>query len=258
MFQEQAEIISNKIVSRGVYRMSIRTRRAAAKARPGQFVHIKVSDGKDPLLRRPISIHSLDERDVLSFLYAVKGRGTSLLAAMKAGGQVDFIGPLGNGFGIDKSIKRAVIVGGGIGVAPLLYLAQRCLAAGAGVTALLGARDADCLLCATDFKSLGCEVQLMTDDGSRGRKGYVTDLLEPALTTGSGKAGVFACGPVQMMRRAAVISAIYDIPCQVSLEENMACGVGACFGCAVDTKLGYKKVCADGPVFNASEVLWPE
>ena len=258
MIQDKVEIISNKIVAEGFYRMAVRSHRLAKDASPGQFVHVKVSDGGEPLLRRPFSIHGLDDRDVIVFLYRVQGAGTAAMAARKAGERLDVIGPIGRGFTVDGCYKRVVLAAGGIGVAPLLFLAQQYKAKGADVTALIGARNKDVLLCASDFKTLGCRVMTVTDDGSSGSEGFATDLLESVITGGRGLVAVFACGPKPMMKRVSVIAGLYDVECEVSLEERMACGIGSCLGCAVITVNGYKKVCADGPVFRAKDVKWGE
>lgn len=258
MIQDAVEIISNKVVAEGFYRMAVRSHRLAKQSKPGQFVQIKVANGTEPLLRRPISIHGLEDRDAPVFLYQVKGPGTAALAAKKAGDKLDIIGPIGHGFTVDARYKRVILAAGGIGVAPLMYLAQEYKAKGADVTVLIGARNKDSLLCASDYKSLGCTVMTVTDDGSSGLKGYTTDLLEGAITGGKGLAAVFACGPKPMMKRAAVVAGLYDVECEVSLEEHMACGIGACLGCAVMTRDGYKRVCADGPVFRAKDVEWEE
>jgi dihydroorotate dehydrogenase electron transfer subunit len=257
MIQDKVEIISNKVVGEGYYRMALRGHRLVKEAMPGQFVHIRVADAPYPLLRRPISIHSLDDNETFSLLYEVVGDGTDLMSKAKPGQALDVIGPLGNGFNFGAGLKRAILVGGGIGVAPLLFAAQTALRRKLEVTVLIGARTRDCLLCVADFKNLGCGIETITDDGSSGREGYVTDLLEAAIVSqGKGPAVVMACGPRPMMRRAAVAAGLYDVPCQVSLEEAMACGVGTCLGCAVMTEDGYKRVCADGPVFSAGDVLW--
>lgn len=256
--QDKVEIVSNNIVGEDCFRMALNCHLIVKDAKPGQFVHIRPGAGNDPLLRRPMSIHSVDDRDTFSVLYRVTGQGTAMLAELKAGNSLDVIGPLGAGFTVDKKSRRAILVGGGIGAAPLLYLAQSCLAKQMSVIILLGASTRDSLLAVADFKALGCVVKVTTEDGSAGVRGYVTDLLEPALMEGAGPVAVFACGPVAMMHRAGTMAGIYDVPCQVSLEERMACGVGACLGCVVATEDGYRRVCADGPVFNAGEIEWPD
>jgi dihydroorotate dehydrogenase electron transfer subunit len=259
VIQDTVEIISNKVVGEGYYRMALKSHRIAKEARPGQFIHIRIGKGYEPLLRRPISIHSLDDKETFSILYEVAGKGTALLAEKKAGQAINVIGPAGNGFAFYEGKKRLILVGGGIGVAPLLFAAQEGLRRQMEVIMLAGARKRDCLLCVADFKTLGCAVATITDDGSSGREGYVTDLLEEAIVDrGTGPAEILACGPKPMMRRAAVTAGLYDVPCQVSLEESMACGMGTCLGCAVKTREGFRRVCADGPVFAAEEIVWDD
>jgi dihydroorotate dehydrogenase electron transfer subunit len=259
LIQDKVEIISNKVVGEGYYRMALRSHRIVKDARPGQFVHIRIGSGYEPLLRRPLSIHSLDDKETFSVLYQVAGKGTAVLAEKKTGQDLDVIGPAGNGFEWPKGIKRLILVGGGIGVAPLLLAAQEGLRRKLEVIVLIGAKSKDCLLGVSDFKSIGCAVETITDDGGSGREGYVTDLVEEAIVDrGTGPASILACGPKPMLRRAAVTAGLYEVPCQVSLEESMACGVGMCFGCAVETINGYKRVCADGPVFSAGEIIWDE
>jgi len=257
VIQEQVEIVSNKVVGEGYYRMALRSRRLVKDARPGQFVHIRVGSGYEPLLRRPISIHSLDDKEIFSILYEVVGSGTETLARKKAGNMIDVLGPAGKGFEFLEGKKRLILVGGGIGVAPLLFAAQEGLRRQMEIIMLIGARNRDRLLCVADFKTIGCAVENSTEDGSAGRQGYVTDLLEEAIVgRGPGPASVFACGPKPMMRRAAVTAGLYEVPCQLSMEESMACGIGMCLGCAVKTTEGFKRVCADGPVFGAGEIAW--
>jgi dihydroorotate dehydrogenase electron transfer subunit len=259
VIQEKVEIISNKVVGEGYYRMALRSHRIVKAARPGQFLHIRVGPGHEPLLRRPISIHSLDDKETFSILYEVAGSGTARLADKKSGQDIDAIGPAGRGFSNLDGKKRLIMAGGGIGVAPLLFAAQEGLRRKIEVSILIGARSKDRLLCVSDFKTIGCAVETITDDGSSGREGYVTDLIEEAIISrGSGPALVLACGPKLMMRRAAITASLYDVPCQVSLEESMACGIGTCLGCAVMTTEGYKRVCAEGPVFSAEEIAWED
>jgi dihydroorotate dehydrogenase electron transfer subunit len=254
--QDIVPVVANKLVGDGFYRLTVRSHRLAADAKPGQFAELRIGDGVEPLLRRPLSIHALDDRDAVSFLYQVKGRGTAALSRLKTGDELDLIAPLGAGFAVEERYKRVILVGGGIGIAPLMFLAQAYRAKGGAVTALIGAQTKDCLLCRSDFHSLGCDVVVTTDDGSHGHRGYVTDILEEHLSAGAGPVAVYACGPPLMMRRTSTIAGLYDVRCQVSLEEKMACGIGVCLGCAVLTTGGYKRVCADGPVFEAGEIIW--
>lgn len=167
------------------------------------------------------------------------------------------IGPLGNGFSFSAGIKNRniILVAGGIGVAPLMFLAQR-LRKGA-VTVLIGARTKAQILCANEFKRLGCAVRSATDDGSLGVRGRVTELLEDVLAKkAAGRPALYGCGPGPMLKAMAEVCRAYGLTAQVSLEAHMACGIGACLGCVVQTTRGYERVCKEGPVFRASDVVW--
>ena len=239
--------------------------------RPGQFV--MVSPGPraevqrwDPLLPRPMAIYRL-RRDGgsahLEILYKVSGRGTALLAGTVPGQEVRIVGPLGQPFPefSDGSEVRRILVGGGTGIASLFDLAARALEVAsdpAGVHVLLGARSAEDLLGADDFDSLGVVLSIATEDGSRGHRGLVTELLEECLQAEPG-AVVYACGPTPMMERCAAISAERGAACLVSLENRMACGFGVCLGCAAPVGAeGYALVCREGPVFDAAAIRWSE
>ncbi len=215
-----------------------------AVARPGQFLHIKC--GHSRLLRRPISLCGVEDR-VARLVFAVKGDGTRWLAGRKPGDSLDVMGPLGNGFEpIDDA--PVLLVGGGIGVPPLLFAAK---AAKAETHALLGFRSSEHVCLASEFPSM----TLFTDDGSAGIHGYPHNELMKLLD--SGKWGsVFACGPHPLLRSAAKICAEAGVACFVSMEERMGCGTGACLVCACAVGGTYRRVCRDGPVFNAAEVNW--
>jgi dihydroorotate dehydrogenase electron transfer subunit len=185
------------------------------------------------------------EGAALDVLYKISGRGTALLAAARPGERVRTVGPLGRGFPLPEPGERALLVGGGTGIASLFDLAARARAHGP-VTVLLGARSA---------ADLGVELRLATEDGSAGRRGLVTELLADALA--ETPARVYACGPTAMMRRAAELAAAAGRPCLASLENRMACGFGVCLGCAVPRAAGgYALVCRDGPVFPADGLRW--
>lgn len=258
MFLERAEIVSNQVVAPGYYKMVLASERIAKKVKPGQFVHIRCSESYQPLLRRPFSIHSQIDGQTFSLLYQVVGTGTALLSQKKPRQSLDVLGPLGQGFETYPQDERAILVGGGIGVAPLLFLAQQLLKGKKQVILLLGAKTKDRLLAVSDFKSLDVEVTVTTEDGSAGSRGIVSDLFEQTLLTTDRprKTTIYACGPEAMLARITTISLIYDFPCQVCLEEMMACGVGACLSCVVATKQGYRRVCAEGPVFDGGEIEW--
>lgn len=223
----------------------------ARSARHGQFVHIKC--GEDHLLRRPISVCTWQE-DLLRLVFEVRGSGTAWLAGREPGETLDLLGPLGKGF--DLSGKKLLLVGGGIGVAPLLACAET---AGSRSAAVLGFRSADRLMLTNDFQEAGSPVLLCTDDGSLGRHGFVDAQVRELLEKDGGFTDILACGPKPMLRSVAQVAAEFGVSCQVSLEERMGCGVGACLVCACGMQDGtYRHVCKDGPVFNASEVNWNE
>lgn len=240
------------------YRMRLSSSYLAGTAKPGQFVEIRCTGGVDPLLRRPLGCHRIT-RGGIEVLYELVGKGTELLSQKKARETLDLIGPLGNGFE-PNTAGAAILIAGGIGVAPLVSLAEELVKKQKRITrVVIGARSGGHILCEKEFRSLGCQVKVATEDGSKGRKGLATDLLKEILTEhGLKLATIYACGPMGMLKAVALIARAHRIPCQVSLEERMACGVGVCLGCPVKVKpVGdYKMVCKDGPVFNAEEVLW--
>ena len=269
MKQVQARILKNKEIAGGFYRMALESKYLAKAAQPGQFVEVKCSDGPEPLLRRPLGVHRISKIGI-ELLYEVVGRGTELLAQKKGGELLDIIGPLGNGFNMDPGPRSLapVLVAGGNGVAPLLFLAERLVSKNKNVHVLIGGRSKSHVLCEKDFKKLGANVKIATEDGSKGHKGLVTDLLNDFLrnTNDERRTTIYTCGPTEMLKTVAAIAREDNIPCQVSLEERMACGVGVCLGCPVKVKITgyglrvtgyeYKMVCKDGPVFSAEEIAW--
>ncbi|MDD5465592.1 MAG: dihydroorotate dehydrogenase electron transfer subunit [Candidatus Omnitrophica bacterium] len=261
--QIKTKIISNKRFSGNYWHLEFESGVIAKNALPGQFVNIKVNNGLEPLLRRPISVHRVKGRKVKLF-YEVVGAGTQVLSQRKPGELLDIIGPLGNGFDYRGAIKakagKNILVAGGMGVAPLVFLAQRLLrpsGAGNDTIILIGAKTKKQVLCAQEFKALGCTVRLATDDGSVGFRGKVTDLLKQQLSvTGHRSSVIYTCGPRAMLKAVSEIARENKINAQLSLEEHMACGIGACLGCVVSTKDGYQRVCKDGPVFLSQELIW--
>lgn len=222
---------------------------------PGQFVEIQSPD-KSVMLRRPISIHFVDraEKTLLLLIRAV-GAGTKAICTLKEGDALSLLWPLGNGFSSSvEQRQRVVLVGGGVGVAPLLYQAALLNELGAEVVMVYGARSAQELVVADAFKPYA-ELEICTDDGSRGVHGLVTQA--PALTSEINKAAmVQCCGPAPMMKAVARICKAADVPCEVSLENMMACGLGACLCCVEKTVRGNVCVCTEGPVFNINELTW--
>ncbi|MDD5108378.1 MAG: dihydroorotate dehydrogenase electron transfer subunit [Candidatus Omnitrophica bacterium] len=254
--QIKAKIISNKRFKENYWHLEFEAGIIAKNALPGQFVDIKVGDGCEPLLRRPLSIHGVKGVKVKLF-YEVIGRGTQILSTRKPGELLDIIGPLGNGFNYRQQAKvseiKNILVAGGMGVAPLFFLAQKIKVSKPLV--LIGAKTKRQILCAPEFKRLGCILKLATDDGSAGFKGKVTDLLQIILEQAK-PVRLFSCGPGPMLKAVSEIANENKIHTQLSLEEHMACGIGACLGCVVATKGGYKRVCKDGPVFSNEELAW--
>jgi dihydroorotate dehydrogenase electron transfer subunit len=265
MIQTKAKLIKNIEVAPGYYKICLSCAIIARTAQPGQFLEVKVSVAAEPLLRRPFSIHRLNNATV-EILFEVLGAGTKLLAEKKRGQYLDIIGPLGNGF--DYRVQGAgcrvhLLVAGGMGVAPLFPLAEKIKShkvtksQNHKVLVLIGAKTKKQILCENEFKKLGCSVKIATDDGSKGFKGYVSDLLKKFLSTVNCQLStIYACGPGPMLREVAAVAKKYNIPAQVSLEEHMACGIGACLGCVVNTQDGFKRVCKEGPVFDAKEIVW--
>jgi dihydroorotate dehydrogenase electron transfer subunit len=221
-------------------------------ARPGQFVMVRCGEGPDPLLRRPFSIHGTDDPGGVALLFETVGKGTAWLAERTPGDPVDLIGPLGNGFRIGPDCREILLVAGGIGIAPLAFLAEAAARMGKRVSLLQGARTAS-LLCPRHRLPPDAAVVPITDDGSGGRKGVVTGLLAEYAARAD---QVFACGPPAMYRAMADLECLKGKPVQLSLEERMACGLGACFGCTVRTRGGPRQVCHDGPVFEMADVFW--
>lgn len=267
VFQEKVEIVSNKRIAKDCFRLSLLSRRVPQAAEPGQFIQVKVSDALEPLLRRPLGVHRITANG-FEVLFERVGKGTEILADKEPGEYLDVIGPLGNGFEIDETTPirlkgrkqlnngTKVIIAGGIGAAPLLFLAEKL--AYRKILVLLGAKTKSEIVCEDEFRKLGCKIEVSTDDGSKGFKGKVTDLLKKILplAISNKQLAIYACGPTPMLREISAISKHYNIPAQISLEEHMACGIGACLGCVVNTKEGFKRVCREGPVFKSSEIIW--
>ncbi|MDD5454340.1 MAG: dihydroorotate dehydrogenase electron transfer subunit [Candidatus Ratteibacteria bacterium] len=238
--------------------MKIQSPEIAKDSSPGQFLHIKCSASNHYLLRRPLSIHQVIDGKYVEILYKIVGKGTDWLSKRKRGEKLDCIGPLGNGFRLIKS--EIVFVAGGIGIAPLIFLAEKIAKTDrlASITAFIGAKTKDEILCADKLKKLRATVHIATEDGSLGYKGLVSNLFKNNLSSVVCRLSsvIYACGPKGMLKEIALLSQKYKIPCQVSFEQFMGCGIGICNACVIRTKYGYKKVCKDGPVFDTEEIDW--
>ncbi|MBN1291909.1 MAG: dihydroorotate dehydrogenase electron transfer subunit [Candidatus Latescibacteria bacterium] len=259
MQEYEAGIIRTEYCGENIYVIHLACKEIAREAVPGQFVQVKVGNSTDPFLRRTFSLYGVNrERGLVKLVIDVIGRGTEQITAVKRGQCLNIIGPLGKGF--DRNIntsKPVVLVAGGIGVAPLLFLTESLQTSGhRQLFFFMGARTESAHNSFKELFPLKLEVYHSSDDGSVGYSGYISDLLEEKLD--SIKPGViYACGPHLMMKAVATIADKFGILCQVSLEERMACGLGACYGCAVRLRDGRMvRSCVDGPVFYAKEVKW--
>lgn len=258
---EKTKIVQVEQLTGDIFRLTVSAPGIAAAALPGQFVMVRVSGELDPLLRRPFSIHQVTVDGRIKILFKVVGKGTRIMAGLNPGQYLDLVGPLGHGFSMgDKNRtdkKQVCLIGGGMGIAPLFFLAERLsLLAGSDILVLLGARTAaEVSPLAREMADMGLAVKISTDDGSLGHHGLVGDLMDDI---GADVRQAYVCGPYPMMKAVAAKCTAYGWPCQVSLEIMMACGLAACLGCAVPRKdgAGYAHVCKEGPVFAAEDVLW--
>ena len=242
MKQGLFQLISNECLTENVYRMELAGDISAITA-PGQFVQIKLDNF---FLRRPISVCDA-EGDKLTIIYKVVGQGTDVMSALEPGMKLDILTGLGNGYCLEKSGDKPVLIGGGAGVPPMYLLAKRLLAEGKQVTAILGFNTASEIFYEDTFKALGVNTLVTTVDGSYGIKGFVTAALPEDYTY------VYTCGPEPMLK---AVYAATNTSGQFSFEERMGCGFGACMGCSCKTKYGNKRICKDGPVLEKEEIIW--
>ena len=281
-----AEVLENVRVARDTFRLRVAAPEIARRVVPGQFLMLRLAGCNDPLIGRPLALYdTVDgssgtpqrafptaEPNAVDVVYLVKGKFTSRLAGYVPGQKIDVWGPLGNGF-TAAPVEQLIMVAGGIGQTPFVALAQEALGGRSygdssrtaarvhRVTLCYGARSAEYHAGLEDFERAGVDVRLATDDGSRGHHGLVTDLLKQALAEGSHSRQVVCCGPEPMMEAAAKIALAANIPCQVSLETPMACGIGICFTCVAKVRdasgeWDYKRTCVEGPVFDAAKLEW--
>jgi dihydroorotate dehydrogenase electron transfer subunit len=235
-----------------IFYITVNAPEIAAVAEPGQFVMLDC--GENTILRRPISIHRVIDNNKIALLIRISGTGTQNLAGIKSGDTINLTGPLGNGFTLSHDAEQILLVSGGMGIAPLVFLAEKAQLLNKKVTILAGSRDSSQLY-PEQLLPMGTELVTATEDGSKGEKGLVTDFLPELLNKYD---QVFACGPVNMYRTIDSIldSMNYDKDLQVSLEVRMGCGFGICYGCTIKTTEGLKQVCKDGPVFNIKQINW--
>jgi dihydroorotate dehydrogenase electron transfer subunit len=291
---EVGRVAYNRRLAEGLFEIGIAAPGIAHAVMPGQFVHVRLPGMEGHILRRPFSVFAVDQGMALSLVYQVRGCGSGHMSSIAPGTELGLLGPLGRGWRCPPETRRALLVGGGVGAAPLFLLASALTQQGVLLDVILGAQSAGAQVCLARFERLAAlsattRIALATDDGSLGRAGLVTPLVEEALQGGlfegarlqgvspggihpgmahreggqpqeAGKGPtpygyIAACGPEPMMRAVATLAAQTDALCEVSLERHMACGIGACLSCVVETAQGLRRSCVDGPAFNAREVL---
>ena len=255
-----AELVKKEQLKDDVFHFSVKAPSIVKNSKPGHFIEIKVSDGTEPFLRRPISIHNLNREDgILEFIFQVKGKGTTILSKKEVGDKIDIVGPLGYGTFQYQDYQKLGIIDGGIGIFPLYELAKCAKKDVKEVNTYLGFRSKEFVLLENKFKDISDNLTLTTDDGSYSEKGFAIDYLKKDIKDGKIDS-IYACGPLPMLRAVKKLAEEKDIPCQISLEEKMACGLGVCLGCAVKTSSStndapqYMHVCKAGPVFNCKDV----
>jgi dihydroorotate dehydrogenase electron transfer subunit len=261
----EAELLENRALPQNNALLFFHAPQIASESLPGQFVMAAPQSQQvvpSPLLKRALAIYSAGDPSPssLSLLIKVVGEGTARLAVMNPGEKADLIGPLGNGFDLTAAEgKSNLLIVGGVGIASVYLLASELRRRGEQVTLVYGARTAADLIVLDDFRSLGIEAVLCTNDGSTGFRGYVTEGLEDHLRRSPERGlNFYACGPEPMLKAVATLACRLDVPCQVSVEARMACGFGVCLGCSVQTRDAYRLACCDGPVFQASELVWED
>ena len=258
--QETAAILANRQVAQGIWCMSVQAAGIAQAALPGQFVHVRAANDPVQFLRMPFAVYDADPAaGLLDICYQVVGLGTRQLSELEPGQQLDLIGPIGNGWQVPSDTRHALLVGGGVGTPALNLLARQLLLGGVTCDIAVGALTKGKLCCLEGFRASlergSGSLAIATDDGSTGVAGFVTAVTDGLIASGAYDY-VAVCGPLPMMRNAVRPALERGICCQVSMEKLMACGVGACLSCVVETTQGRRRCCVDGPVFGAAEVVW--
>lgn len=261
MLEKTLKIKSNREIAPDTYLLELESEELAKASNPGQFVMIRVKNGTDPLLRRPFSICDTDNNGAVKILYRIVGKGTGILSKKKSGECISILGPLGSTFEFPGSHQNVILVAGGIGVAPIFFLGQNIKPV--NFEFLIGFRTSPEIIKFEDISGVqDFEISISTDDGSFGYGGRVTDLLEETLKRQQSRPdSIYACGPLPMLKETVLTAQQYNIPCQISIEAFMACGLGACQGCAVkviesESSSGYERVCKEGPVFDGNKIDW--
>lgn len=256
----KAKLLKKEELKPEIFKFSVQADEIVSIAKPGNFIEIKVNDNIEPFLRRPISIYNMDkENGILEFIFQVKGKGTTILSKRNEGELIDILGPLGFGTFKYSSYENLAIIGGGIGVFPLYELAKNAKSENKNVNTYLGFRNIDLVVLENEFRQVSTQLTITTDDGSYSQKGFAIDFLKKDIDAGKIDS-IYACGPLPMLKAVRKLAVEKNIPCQISLEERMACGLGVCLGCAVKTAKSPKEepkywhVCKAGPVFQAKDI----
>ena len=254
-------VLSNEAVADAHYLLRCECTEIAQHARPGQFIHVMVSQDTGMLLRRPFTIYTVDGHEI-TMLYQIIGEGTKRLSEMPEGEPLHVLGPLGNTFDFTTHPEPAILVGGGAGIASLMLLATALRKHDIQTFGLVGAQRQARLLSVADLEAIDIKVHIATDDGSIGHHGYVTDTLIDLLEkTNWHRPTIYACGPHEMLSAVAKIAANYGVPTQIAMENRMGCAMGVCLGCVCPVRtdadtIEYQRVCTEGPVFNATDIVW--
>ena len=259
------EIRENREIATGIFRLRLLPSTPLEEVRPGSFFMVGLGEGNDPLLRRPLGhmgvVRTEEGAHLHEFLYEVRGRGTKMLSQLRPSAVISIIGPLGNGWKLEAIPGRVILAAGGMGVVPL-YSALKTLSVkpdGPELKFLFGARTGSGLVMSDEIGRMCPDAGVCTEDGCKGVHGLVTDLLGEALSEGAKDTAVLACGPRPMLRAIAKMTADFGVPCQVSLEARMGCGMGACLTCSIKGADGANvRVCREGPVFDAKDIDWED
>lgn len=255
MYDETISVLENKKINNKYYKLVFSSPRLSKKVSPGHFLNIQIENHQGLLLRRPLSYYRVSGSRV-ELLYEILGRGTALLAQKRKGHELKALGPLGRPFSQNLMGKKRILVAGGVGVPPLIYLAETLKENPKHQLLLIGCKSKNEVLPKKELAKVKCEIRYATDDGSYGRKGFVTALLQEVLKKEDPKSiFIQTCGPNVMMNAVRILAQEFGVEGEASVEERMACGVGACLGCVVETHDGFKTSCVDGPVFSFSELL---
>lgn len=257
MLEQTVQIVTNERETDLYFRLIMRAPQIAPLVQPGQFAHIRVLPMKDALLRRPFSIYQV-ENDAISILYKAVGKGTEILSRMRPGAELSIIGPLGHGFTVPQpGTETPLLIAGSYGMAAMYLLAQR--SPRKGIVFVGGRRRVD-ILCEDEFRALGWDVRVTTEDGSLGERGLVTQPLVAELRRSTTNRKMYACGPTPMLKAVGRIADEFDVPAELSMDEHMCCGVGVCLTCVIPIKTAngweYQRTCTEGPVFDSREVVW--